>query len=53
MTFHYWSNKTKAHEELLAQIEAKDIAEADKVFRDKTGMNPSKTPWVGCIVVAG
>lgn len=41
--YTYWSNKTKRHEEKLAEIVASSLTEADKIFMKQTGINPEKT----------
>ncbi len=46
--FVYWSNKEMWHGSKLAEIKAKNILEADKLFQEQTGLDPSKIPWIGC-----
>lgn len=56
--FTYWDNKAKAHDKKLLEVIAElkpflpeaEIAESDKLFQEKTGLNPAKCGWVGCTV---
>ena len=49
--FKYWNNKNCHRGELLAEIEAKDILEADEKFKEKTGLVVVKCPWIGCEIL--
>ena len=51
--FKYWNNKTKARESLLFEvvIDDGDILKADKLFKEKTGLDIIKCPWIGCEIV--
>jgi hypothetical protein len=45
--FIYWNNSKEWHEEILAEITADSITEADKLFEEQTGINPNK-PTIAC-----
>lgn len=45
MKFKYIDNKKH---EVLLEVEAETIAEADEKLKDKTGLNAVKCPWIGC-----
>ena len=46
--YTYWNNRLKYHGELLDQIQAKSITEADKIFEEKHQIDLIKSPWIGC-----
>ncbi len=48
--FTYWKNKSIWHEAELLTVIADNISEADKEFKQKTNIDPMKTPWVGTTV---
>lgn len=46
-TYTYFDHKK---EQLLLQVEAENILEADKVFKEKTGIDAVKAPYIGCSI---
>jgi hypothetical protein len=51
--FKYWNNSKIYHGELLAEIVANSITEADAKFVSLTKLNPVKCSWIGveCITL--
>lgn len=47
MKYKYF-NKKVVPPELLFEVVANDILEADKLLEEKTKYNPLKNPWIGC-----
>jgi hypothetical protein len=48
--YTYWSNEKGWHSSLLAEIDAKNISEADEIFQTQTGIDPRKVPSVGVAI---
>jgi len=48
--FIYKNRGGKPLEGFPVVIDAEDILKADEIFKKQTGIDPVKSPWVGCSV---
>ena len=51
MNKYVYTDNTKHDSKIVFCCEAKDILEADKAYKEKTGKDVMKQPHVGCQII--